>query len=103
MPDAVTYLVELRFAETDDELGVLRMVASDACDLVESHWRVSAAVVDGFDRLVAIAREILDDSYPTDIFGCADDPDADASDPGVRLVRALRACDAARRNGTSAS
>lgn len=97
MADDVRYLLELRFpGEDDDHLGVLHGIAGDACDLVEGHWRVEAKVVEGHDRLLALARAILDEHYPTDIFGTADDPDADSSDPGVRLVRALRACDAAR-------
>src|SRR4051794_16986685 len=91
-----SYLIALDFpGEEDDELGVLRMVTEDACELVEGHWRVKATPLFGFDRLQAVAQAILDEHYPPDIFGTADDPDSDASDPGVRLVRALRACIAA--------
>jgi hypothetical protein len=93
----VRYLIELTFDEPDDDLGVLGGIADDACDLIEGHWRVEARTVRGFDRLMSIAREILDEIYPEDIFGGADVPDSDTSDPGPRLVRALRACEEARR------
>jgi hypothetical protein len=69
--------------------GVADMVAQDAAEVVENHYRVKATVVRGF--------------YPASVFGDADNPDSDASDPGVRLVRALRACARARREGTAAS
>jgi hypothetical protein len=87
--------------ELDDD--VAHMLAGDAAELIENHWRVKATVVRGFDRLEALARQILDEVYPASVFGDADDPDSDASDPGVRLVRALRACSRARREGTAAS
>lgn len=86
---------ELEAGDEVDE-GVADMVAQDACEVIESYFRVKATVVRGFDRLEAIAQEILDGFYPADVFGTADDPDSDASDPGVRLVRALRACLAVR-------
>jgi hypothetical protein len=97
----VRYLVELAFDEPDDDLGVLGGIAEDACDLIEGHWRVEANVIRGFDRLQAIATQILDEVYPEDIFGGAGTPDSDSSDPGPRLVRALRACIEAQAGGTS--
>lgn len=60
--------------------------------MVEGHWRLEATPVTGFGRLAAVAQRILDEHYPEDIFGGAERQDADTSDPGVRLVRALRAC-----------
>jgi hypothetical protein len=89
-----SYLIALAFGESDD-LGVLQMITDDACELIERYWRVVATPLVGFDRLQAVAQAILDEHYPPDIFGTADAPDSDASDPGVRLVRALRACIAA--------
>lgn len=91
--------IDTRDLEPGDEVdeGVADMVAQDAAELVENYYRVKATVVRGFDRLEAVARQILDEHYPPDVFGTADVADSDASDPGVRLVRALRACEVARR------
>jgi hypothetical protein len=93
--------IQVKDLEPGDEVdeGVADMVAQDACEVIESHYRVKATVVRGFGRLEAIARQILNDVYPADVFGTADDPDSDASDPGVRLVRALRACEQAAASG----
>lgn len=92
--------IVLQDLERGDEIdqGVADMVADDAAEVIENHYRVKATVVRGFDRLEALARQILDEHYPVDVFGTAANPDSDASDPGVRLVRALRACEEAVRD-----
>jgi hypothetical protein len=101
--EPISYLVKVTFpGEDNDDLGVCRMVTTDICDLAEGHYVVKTEVVEGFDRLMDVARQILAEHYPPDVFGTADDPDSDASDPGVRLVRALRACEAAQSNGKEA-
>src|SRR5438270_6412698 len=85
------YPTALLLMEFIDPEGILPVGDRDELDDDVAHMvadaAVKATVVRAFDRLEALARQI---------FGDASDPDSDASHPGVRRVRALRACDAAR-------